>query len=447
MTDQAASDRAGANRQVDVSARRLAGVAWPLALNGLVSVLVSSNDVILLGRTSPVVIASAVVSSSVLTVAVSTLSGLAIGAQIEAARARGAGHDGAARTAVESALRLVAFIGIPIVAALVLLAPLLTRLLAGNAADPALAAAYLRITLIGAPFAMVAAVLRAAAAAYARTRVALVSAVVSACADVGLSLLLVGPLGWLGVAVGTVAGYVSAAVVLLVWRHRLPAELRPRLSWRLLARAAGQERAVFRLGWPESVLALFSTASGLVVVIVLADATPAMLAASKVLDVQLALSWVVLNACGQALLTLLAEARGAGRDDLVTACLRTGAVALGGTAATIFLLVAPWSSRLAGLAGGPEVSAAVGALGWLAWGQVIWQAGCVLAVSLCRALRDTRAALTASLIGEYAVFLPAGLLLCRVLGLDLLGVLIAHHLFWLTFVTVAAIRARRAWLR
>lgn len=427
----------------DLSMRRLVSVAWPLVLHGLVTILVSANDVVLLGGAGALVIASATVASSMLTVLVAGLSAFAVGAQIEGSRARGAGDPRGAVVAASATLRVVAMVGVPLLAGVALAAPLLTREIGGSAADADLAATYLRITLCGVPLAVLAGVLRAYATALARTRVVLVASVAAAGTDITVALALEPAVGWRGVAIGTICGYAASAAAFLVWRSRLDRAERPRLP----LRPTGAERRLVDLGWPEALLATFSTASGVVVAFVVSGSTSAVLASVRLLDVQIAVAWVVMSGIGTALLTLLGEARGAGRDDLFRGAISNAARLLVLVAGCLFVLGAPAAQPIVRLVAGPDAGAAVGWLGVLAWTQVGWLVGCVLSVTVCRALRDTRASLVASLVGEYAVFLPLGLILCRVLSLDVLGVVLAHHAFWIAFVAVAASRARSAWNR
>lgn len=424
----------------DVSLRRLFALAWPLALHGLVTVAVAANDVVLLGRESSAVLAAAAVATSVTTVAVMTLGALGMATQIESSRAFGRHDDTAARTAAESTLRAAAAVGMLPWLGCWVAAPWLTGMIGGSAADPAIAGTYLRIALLGLPFAVLSAVLRAYATAGGATRIVLLAGLATAGGDIVASLAGRSLFGWHGVAAGTVVGYLLGAAVLVGWSRRLAPRRRPRWNrW-----AGGSEAAVLRLGWPEMVLAAFSSASSLVVVIVLAASPSIVLAANRLLDVQVTLAWVLLSAVGQALLTLLGQADGAGRMDLFDRTTRAAGWVMAALAGCLFVGGGLVAGAVVGAVGGPSMQAVVGDLGWVAWAQVFWQAACVLALAVCRARRDTRAALLASLVGEYVVFLPVGLLLCRGLGWDLAGVMVAHHLFWATFIVIAALRAVHA---
>lgn len=427
---------------VDVSVRRLVGIATPLALHGLISVLIASNDVILLGTFSPRVIASGAAASAVLTVVVMGVGAFGMATQIEASRAVGGGDRAGATRAVEATLRLVLMVSLPLVALLWLVAPALVEAVGGTAVDADVAGPYLRITILGAPLAAVAAVLRGYATALGRTRVVFVASIAAAGTDVGASLAGAHVFGWHGVAAGTVAGYVVSVGIFVAWVSRsVGTDLRPHLRPRLPGPA---EKRQLALGWPEALLGAFSAGSGVVITFVLSGSPPQVLAGSRLLDVQTSLAWVAVSAIGQATLTLLGQALGAERPDLFRRTLRTGIRLAAGVAAVVFLTMGSASPWIVRAVGGADVATEVGGVAWLAWAQVWWMALVTLTLAVCRAHRDTRAAMWASLSGEYAVFLPLGLVLCRVFDLELLGVFVAHHAFWMTFAAIALLRARRA---
>lgn len=149
----------------------------------------------------------------------------------------------------------------------------------------------------------------------------------------------------------SVASDAVSATAYVLWRSRLPATDRPPWS----TQATGHERRLLELGWPESLLALYSTASGVMVVIVLADAPPEVLAA--------------------------------GRSDLFDQARHNSVFVFVTVALLLYALFAPWSGSLV---------------------------------------------------------LPLALVLCRWQGLDVLGVQLCHHAFWITFVAILAWRAGRA---
>lgn len=76
-----------------------------------------------------------------------------------------------------------------------------------------------------------------------------------------------------------------------------------------------------------------------------------------------------------------------------------------------------------------------------------WMVVVVTADGVVRGLGDTRTPLYASLVAEYAVFLPVARLLCRELGYGLPGLFWAHHLYWAACCLVAVMRVVRAWPR
>lgn len=385
-------------------------------------------------------IASAVVASSILVVLVTTFAGFSIATQIEAARATGAANPTQARTAVTTSMRIALSYGLPAVAAIAIAAPLLTHALADETANTTLAATYLRITLIGTPFAFITAILRAYATALGRTRIVLIAGIATATIDIGISIALVPLMGWAGVATGTVAGFVASAIIMVLWCRRLPAHQRP--QWQDHSRETRQR--LLHLGWPEALLALFSSAASVVVVLILAGTDSATLAAARTLDIHILAMWTVLHALGRAQVTILAELRGSGHTHLLHTTLRRYAPVFAASALALCVLGAPLSPNLVALVAGTQVADVAGSLGWLWWSTCIWMAASAFATAICRSLGDTRASLIASLVGEYAVFLPLGLLLCQGLGWGLAGVGLSHHAFWITFAVIAGWRARLA---
>lgn len=65
---------------------------------------------------------------------------------------------------------------------------------------------------------------------------------------------------------------------------------------------------------------------------------------------------------------------------------------------------------------------------------------------IVRAHGDSRTGLVASLIAEYAVFLPVGIVLVRLLELGLTGIMLGHIGYWFAFLAII-LRRRRILLR
>jgi putative MATE family efflux protein len=174
------------------------------------------------------------VAATVLSAAFGIFNFLAYATTGAVARRLGAGN---VRTAAErgvDGLWLAAGLGILLTVVGIVLAPAIVDVMGASSAVRPYALTYLRISLLGAPFVLLA----LAAAGYLRglqdTRTTLVIAVAANVANLGLELLLVNGLGFgiAGSAWGTVAAQVGAAAAFLtiVGRsaRRAGAALRPR---------------------------------------------------------------------------------------------------------------------------------------------------------------------------------------------------------------------------
>lgn len=429
--------------------RELWTIAWPVILSGLVTLLISGNDAVLLVGSSDRTLSSVVAASSVQTVAAMMVAGLVSSAQVLIARASGAGRrDHAARSA-DAALWLGVWGGVAGMLLLLLAGPLVLGVVAGAAVDGELAARYLGVTVTALPFAGLLAAMRARLAGLGRTRGLFIASAAAAVTDIGGSLLLNALIGPFGVALGTVAASIVGAAVVTFAGTRAGRSPNGSLAlrapnWRgLLRRPGAALRPVLALGWPEAVLFGANAGAGFVVVWLLSSAAPSQLAASRFLDLATStIVYTVLAGFGTAAATLLGRAAGAqhlrrfaevGRHAFVT----TGSVAV------IALLSGPW--LLLGvleLAASDSVVAAAEPVVWIAFAQSPLMAVYVVLTASLRALKDTRSPMFASLISEYVVFLPLGLVLTRLVDWALLGVFLAHLAFWCAATAICVLRLR-----
>ncbi|MGH3611725.1 MAG: MATE family efflux transporter [Pseudonocardia sp.] len=426
--------------------RELLGLAWPLALSGLVTVAISGNDTVLLGQLGAEAIAVGAVAVAVYSVVAVLLTGFGVPAQVLTARHHGAGEHGDAARTAERTATVALWLSIPLTCVLLVLAEPLVGWIAGSAVDAGQAAAYLRILLVGLPVFAIGVVLRGFATGIGRSRVVLVSGVATFAVDVGASLLLIAlGYGTLGVAVGTLLGSCVPTVVSLGWLRRIrrggvPG---PRLR-KMLGRVRIEHREAWAMGWPEAAMMACAAGATVVVTVLLAPSGPVALATARTLDVAVLLVWMVIYGVAAAGTTLLAQRIGAGDAAGLRRVVGVTAVGTGGVAllcATLLPLVTPAVLRLA--VDDPRVAAAAEPVVWIAWTSVLWMAATATTNAVLRSNGDTRTPLRASLIGEYAVFLPVGWLLCRVLDLGLTGVFVANHIFWAAFLAVGAVTARR----
>ncbi|WP_307793429.1 MATE family efflux transporter [Amycolatopsis sp. MtRt-6] len=425
--------------------KALLRLAWPLTLSGLVTVVISGNDTVFLGRIGAGAVAAGATAVGVYAVATALLNGFALPAQVLTARHRGAGAPVEAARSAEHTASLAFWGSVPLVIVLMLLAEPLIHLIAGSAVDVTTAAAYLRILAGGLPLFAVGVVLGGFATGVGRSRVVLVGTLCSAAIDIGgTSLLFTFGGGTLGVAVGTLAGSVAPAVVALAWLRSLKREGIAVPAVREMLRRPDFRHEAWALGWPGALLGATGVGSSVVVTVLLAPSGTVVLATVRALDVVERPVWTLIYSLATAGTTLLAVRVGAGDREGHDRVVRTLAAAAAVIAVCCVVSLPPVTpAMLRVVVEDPQVAAAAGPIVWIYWAQVLWMAATATTNAVLRAHGDTRTPLRASLIGEYAVFLPVGWLLCRWLGLGLSGVYVAHHVFWAAFLVVGLIAARR----
>lgn len=434
--------------------RELAGIAWPIMLSGLVTLVISSNDSVLLAHASPRVLASVIAASSIHAIAAMSVSGLVSAAQILISRATGAGRRDHAARASEAALWLGLWVGTAAAVLVTAIGPLVLAVLSGPAVDAGFARAYLFITVLALPFTGLTGAMRARVSGLGATRGLLVASITAAAVDVAASLILNALIGPFGVAVGTVLGTASGAAVfaVLIARSRRPAGAglfvpAPRLRSLLIAHPA-QVRQLLGLGWPEAIFFAASAGSGLVVTFLLAPFSPTALSASRFLEIAASMVvFTILVSISTASLTLLGRAAGAeAPDQWAMVWRRTAAFTL--TIAALITVTGPLIlPPLLRVIAGEEIAAAAQTVVWLAFAQTLFMALQVALVAGLRSLKDTRGPMLAGLIAEYVVFLPLGWYLTRHLELELLGVFLTHIAYWLAALAVCSSRLRPAFRR
>lgn len=425
---------------------RLARMAAPLTLYGLVQVFVTANDALLLGTAGATAITSAAAAGSLTMVAVMFFAGLGgTAGQILVARAWGASDADAARLVVERALRLILAIALPLLIGIGLGAPWLLRVIGGAATDAQLATAMLWICLPGVLFSALGVVLRGYATGIGETRVVMTASIFSATVDIAGSVaLLAAGVGPLGVSIGSAAGMAAATLTLAGWLARRHRAGEPVPRWRTLLVPVDRTSAeVWRIGWPEALLGVFSAGAAVVVTVLLSRSSPSELAAARVVEATTTLAWTALNGIGTAGLSLLAQALGAGRRKEF----RQGVlamIALGSAVAVVLLIAGPTlTGWYLATTFEPDVVRTAQPILLLAWAQVAWILCSIVLLGICRSHKDTRASLRASLIAEYLIFLPVGWLLCRHWTFGVQGLFVTHHAFWLAFCAILAISAVR----
>lgn len=426
--------------------RQLVKVALPIVAGSLVTTVLTGNDTFLLGRFGAVAVAAAGTAVSIQMVCAVLIAGLGIAAQITVARHIGAKDDAAAARAAANTAVLATGAGVLLMIALLLSAGAITGAIVGDPALAADAAGYLRVLALGLPFVGLGAALRGFASGTGRTGIVLITSCCAGAADIGLAFALIhGGAGPIGVAIATSAATALSSTVLIAWlrRQRRTGLRTPMLSdireWRTEA------GTVWRIGWPESAQLGLGTLSMVFVVALIAPYGPDILAAARTLDVVIGTVSTVLYGCGSAV-TILAGQRHGARDD---AGLRrtedAGRRFVGAVAAIAFVLGLPASPVLLRLlVDDPRVAAAATApILLLAWAQPLFMAAIAVTNAVLRATGDTKTGLYASLAAEYLIFLPIGVLLCRILDTGLTGLYAAHLAYWAVYLAVV-IRRRMA---
>lgn len=421
-------------------------LAWPIVLSGLVTILISGNDSIILARASDRVLASVVASSSVQSVAMLCVAGLVSPTQVLIARALGAGRkDQAARNA-DAGLTVGLWAGVVTAVALFFAGPAVLNWLSGTAIDARFATVYLSITLCALPLSGVSSALRARLTGYGHTRGLFVASVSAVIVDVGLAILLNQFIGPLGVAIATVAGTLTTTMVLTIIIARKkdsPDAPRPRplqIS-SLVTAPVSNVREVLSIGWPEAVLFSASAGSGVVVTWLLSISPPSELAASRFLELATSsVAFTIMSGFGAAASTLLGKSAGAHDAAAFRTILRHTAVITALIALVIFGVGCLAFAPLLSLFASDHIVDAIRSVALLAFLQLFPMAAHVTVVASLRSLKDTRSPMYSSLVSEYVVFLPLGLFLTRSLTLGLLGVFIDHIVFWCVAVAICAFR-------
>jgi MATE family multidrug resistance protein len=429
-----------------VGLRTLTRLAAPIVAGSIVTVVLSGNDTFLLGRFGAPAVAAASIAVGVQMVCAVLVAGLAVAAHIHTARHTGAGDPEAAARVAAITAGLAGTAGMLLTLGLLAGAGPITAALAAQPELAADAAAYLRVIALGLPFVAVGAALRGFAAGIGRPGVVLLAGAVAGGADVLLALALIAGGGPpIAVAWATAGASALSTLVVVVWLVRAARRgirvprLRDLSAWRTDA------GPLWRTGWPEAVQLGLGTLSMVLVVKLLSPYGTAVLAAARTLDVVVGAVWTVLHGCGTAVTVLAGQRMGAGdatgvRQAEVAGWRLVGLVGgiplLSGVAGT------PWLVGL--LVDDPAVAAQVSiGVTVLAWAQVAGMAAITVTNGLLRAAGDTRTGLRASLIAEYAVFVPLGLLLCRVWHTGLAGLYLAHLAYWAIYLAVVARRRRQ----
>ncbi len=325
--------------------RRITALALPAFGTLAAEPLYLVADTAIVGRLGTEPLAGLALAASVLLFVTALCSFLAYGTTPRVARARGAGDPSGASAVGVQALWLAVLLGLPLAAALAVLARPLAQLLGGQGAALDAAVTYLRISALGIPFVLVAIVGAGVFRGVADLRTPLAIVFVASAANLVIELIAVYglDLGIAGSAWSTVIVQVVAAAAYLglMRRHlRAAPSARPdRQELEALLRAGSH--LVVRVA---SLIAAFAIATA-----VAARVDTATIAAHQVVNTIFTLLALSLDAFAIPAQTLVAEALGA--QDPVLAR-RVGervlvlSVAVGAGVSIVLVALSPLVARL-----------------------------------------------------------------------------------------------------
>lgn len=379
--------------------------------------------------------------------------GLLRGAKTLVAQAVGAGRRDRLPALVGAALGVGLFLGVLALVVGQLLAPLLVHLSASPRAG-GLAAQYLAIRSLGAPFVLAFAALRETSYGVGDARAPMRASVAGNAVSIALDVVLILGLGWgvQGAALAAVVGNLTE-LVLLAWPRRR--ELR-RARWE--SRAV---RALYAQGVPNGFQFVMEVGSFLILTVMVARMSAVDGAAHQLVLHLVNVSFLPAHALAEAAAVLVGNAVGAGKDALVGR-VATRALALGAAIAAAACLVyavlgeAITSAMAADNAALAARSATLLQVGLL---FLVADAANVVARGVLRGAGDVRYAAVVGIVTSWVTIPPLTWLLGDQLGLGVVGgwlalaleIIAGAALFWLRVHRggwrPAAAAARRAMTR
>jgi multidrug resistance protein, MATE family len=428
---------------------RLWTITYPIVLGNLATIALGVADTAILGRYGTEALTAVALAYPVYFVAAMLSTGWATAAQVLASRRFGAGETAAAGRVLDTGLAIGVGAALPLLVLLVLLATPVLRALGGETGAAGAGATYLRIVAAGLPFVAATAMFRAVYTGLGATKVALWLALLVNAVNIPLDLFLIFrlDLGATGSALGTLSATATGAGFMLLYGRRRfrgsmpflrPEHLR---AWRQTA------PAFWRIGWPETAMLFLGYFTSVIVVRFAAQLGVAELGGWRILSMIITVIWTVIFATSTGIAILIGQRLGAGDLPGAQAAQRAGLLLMALLAAAVSLPALAAPRLLIGLFTGDAaiVDAAAGAV-IIVLGQVpLMVLGMVMAAAL-RAGGDTKSIMYASLIADYAVYVPLAFLLTQVLDFGLRGLFLGTLTFWMVRLAITYLRyARGAW--
>lgn len=420
-------------------ARELLALAWPAALQGLVTTVILFADRLLLGRYSTEAIASISIAGPVIWSTFSIFLAFAAGIVAVVGRAVGAGDRAKVRATVPVVLIFAAVVGVVVGGAGWILSGDIASLMAGRDTSlevQSLAVDYMAPTFVGAPLHFVAIGAATSMQAGGDTRTPMWVAGVA-----GLVNLLVGwvliyghlgapELGVTGAAFGTVAAYGSQAVLglaALTWSQRMVALRRP------LRRTSPALRSVLRVSIPTFGEKVLYHSAYMVFTMLITHLGDVAMAAHQALIAIEGIGFVSAESLGIAAGALVAMKLGASEPGEAKQAGWLSAGLGGGALLLVSMVFVAVPELCVGVfTQDPEVIA-LGAkcLRVAAIAQPLMAITDALAGAL-RGAGDTRAPMVAAIVGPVVVRITLCWFLAFPMGLGLLGIWIGSTADWAT---------------
>ncbi len=246
--------------------RRALIIAWPAALEGLLISVISSADTMMVGAIGPAAIAAVGLTAQPRMILLIMAQSLSIGTMALVARRKGAGDTAGIRGALEQSLYIALALGLLMSLLGYFLAGPIMNLAGANADTLAYSTDYFRIISLGFVFSSAQLCISAAFRGLGKTRVTLLTNLLSNVLNLIFNYLLIGGrlgfprLGVRGAAIATLIGTVASAL-LSFWfvmnrhsafsfRFRLPRFDRATLSaLSLIGSSSAAESGFLRLGF------------------------------------------------------------------------------------------------------------------------------------------------------------------------------------------------------
>lgn len=206
--------------------RRALRIAWPAALEGLLISLISSADTMMVGTISPAAIAAVGLTMQPRMVLLVLIQSLVIGTTALVARRKGAGDAEGIKACLDQSMYISLALGVLMTVVGVVFAEPLMRLAGANEESLAMSVEYFEIISLGFVFNCVQLCICAAFRGLGRTRITLLTNLLSNALNLVFNFLLIGGrlgfprLGVRGAAIATLIGTMAAGILALYFASR-----------------------------------------------------------------------------------------------------------------------------------------------------------------------------------------------------------------------------------